>query len=178
MTFENPFNDEAYLYREISETANSVLPWLIFARRLYYGGWLLSEYSEKGHIVKDVRNVARMLLGMSIECYLKAYYVKNGNKIHVDEELKLTKHSLDKLVDDVTFCVSSEEKMILSYLSMFITVKGRYPIPKNLKQMKSPEFDNSAFTEKYVLNWKDEYDEVCCGIVKRLEESLSSRSTS
>ena len=156
---------------ELKESANTVFPWLISARRLLQSAYLLDKNSEVGELYKDVRNVARMCAGMAIECYFKAYFVACGNEIHDGKsQQKLGAHDLPAMAKRVGFTVTPEQERVLHYLSMWVRVKGRYPVPLKLEDMLIHPDDTDAypFTE-HMLAWDDDSDDICMEIVREAE---------
>jgi hypothetical protein len=158
---------------ELAETANAPFPWLIFARRLVQSAYLLDSNSEKDNVFKDVRNVARMCMGMAIEGYLKAFYVASGNKIHDGKkQARLNKgHDLTILANDVNFQITPAQQKVLYYLSGYISIKGRYPTPIKLENMKLHNNDLNAH-EEFGLRWDPEFDDVCNELIKLLETQI------
>lgn len=156
---------------EIQESANTVFPWLISARRLLQSAYLLDKNSEVGELYKDVRNVARMCAGMAIECYFKAYFVACGKEIHDGKlQQKLGSHDLAAMAKRVGFPVTPEQVRVLHYLSMWVRVKGRYPVPLKPEDMliHPDDKDVHPFTER-MLVWDDRSDDVCMEIVREAE---------
>ena len=161
---------------EIAETANSTFAWLIFARRLVQSAYLLDNNSVKGELYKDVRNVARMCMGMAIECYFKAYFIASGNVLHDGKKQeKFGAHNLPEMAKEVQFAVTAEQEKILYYLSMWVRVKGRYPVPLKPDDMKIHPDDIIAnpWTE-HLLVWDDKSDDLCMEIVRAAESRISS----
>jgi len=160
------------IYTDIADTANSKFAWLIFARRLGLSASLLDNHSVKGDLYKDVTNVARMCMGMAIECYFKAYFIASGNVLHDgNNQNTLGSHNLRSMAKEVGFTVTEEQEKVLHYLSMFVKVKERYPVPLKADDMKihpSDRDDNPL--EEYLLVWNERSDEACMEVVIALED--------
>jgi hypothetical protein len=162
---------EVDITAEIADTANTVFPWLIHARRLAQSAYLLDHHSEEKHLYKDVRNVARMCAGMAVECYFKAYFVACGNKLHDGKkQKKFGVHALVEMAKHVGFEVDLEQERVLHYLSMWVRVKGRYPVPLKPDDMKIHDADKSANPfEEHLLVWNERSDEICVDIFREAE---------
>lgn len=91
---------------------------------------------RKGEVVTPaVLSVRAMLLGYAVECALKCYWVKRGNKI-----IKAGKfvgvpgvrdgHNLVQLSQIVGFRANPREIDVLARLAKFIRFAGRYPVAK------------------------------------------------
>lgn len=161
----------------ISETANEVFPWLIFARRLRHSAYVLDKNSEPRELYKDVHNVARMCIGMAIECYFKAYYVACGNSIHDGKKQKtFGAHNLSTMALNVGFQISDEQKRVLHYLSMWVRVKGRYPVPLKAEDMEIFPEDAAKFPfTKHMLAWDQRSDEVCMELIQEMETQIAAK---
>ena len=150
------------IHVDIVDSANSEFAWLIFARRLGMSASILDRNSIKGDLYKDVTNVARMCMGMAIECYFKAYFIASGNVLHDGNNQKtLGRHNLLSMANEVGFTVTEEQKKVLHYLTMFVKVKGRYPVPLKADDMKihTGDLDDNPF-EEHLLVWNERSDEV------------------
>lgn len=159
---------------DIAQTANAEFSWLIFARRLVQSAYLLDKHSETGELYKDVRNVARMCAGMAIECYLKAYFVADGNHLHDGEKQKtFGAHDLPAMAKAVDFVVTPEQERVLYYLSMWVRVKGRFPVPLKPQDMKIHPDDAVSYPyEEYRLVWDETSDDVCMDIIREAEARI------
>ena len=163
---------DAFQKIQLAQTANGVFPWLISARRLIQSAYLLDRGSDPKEIHTDVMNVARMCAGMAIECYLKALYLAKGNRLHDGRKQKrLGSHNLSRMAKDVGYKASAEQEKVLHYLSMFVRVKGRYPVPLALDDMAVHPDDRTPF-DQFALKWEERYDEVCVDIVRNLEKTI------
>ena len=161
----------------LSESANQPFPWLISARRLLHSAYLLDSSSEHKTLYKDVRNVARMCMGMAIECYFKAYYVASGNVLHDGSKQRtFGSHDLAQMADEVCFAVTPEQKKVLHYLSMWVRVKGRYPVPLRLSDMKiHPSDENDNPFDAHLLVWDDNSDDQCMKLVREAETRIAAK---
>lgn len=119
-----------------------------------------------------------MLVGMSIECYLKAYYVASGHKITRNKKSNKLEthgaHNLKAMAQKFNFQTSAKERSVLHYLSMYIRVKGRYPVPLQLKDMKIEDETPEKGLGDYVLIWESDYDDICIQMVTRLENEIKN----
>lgn len=156
------------------ETANSVFNWLVMARRLIHSAHLLDSQSVEFDVYKDVRNVARMCMGMALECYLKALYLANGNILHNGKEQKtFGSHDLVGMAKDVGFIVTPDQEKVLYYLSMYLLIKGRYPVPLKLHKMKLHPTDITPF-ETHGIKWDEASYEICNDMVRSLEQCIAN----
>lgn len=73
-----------------------------------------------------------MLMGLSFELLLKAFYVANG-------KTPPKHHHLDSLTNECSFEFTSKDYIILKILSGYITWQGRYPTPKDKKDKNTEE---------------------------------------
>jgi len=162
---------------KIAQTANDAFSWLIFARRLARSAYLLDKHSEPGEPYKDVRNVARMCAGMAIECYLKAYFVADGNLLHDGEKQKtFGAHDLPEMAKAVGFTVTPEQERVLYYLSMWVRIKGRFPVPLKPQDMKIHPDDVASYPyEEHRLVWDDTSDNVCVEIIREAEARIAKK---
>lgn len=157
---------------QLAQTANGVYPWLISARRLIQSAYLLDKESKPHEIHTDVSNVARMCAGMAIECYLKALYLARGNLLHDGKRQKrFGAHNLSKMAKDVGFDLVGKQDKVLHYLSMFVRVKGRYPVPLALDDM-AVHPDDMTPIDRFSLKWDENYDQICVEIVRALESAI------
>lgn len=73
--------------------------------------------------------VALMLVGYSLEVYLKSMQIlKNGIEKYIEEENKTKHHNLEKLSQFIPD-LSDKDKAILKNLTHFVYWAGRYPDP-------------------------------------------------
>ena len=95
---------------------------------------LFAQHSESVTPPEEifVQSPALLLLGLGIECYLKAAWLKNGNKLTQDGKfvgVNRHNHDLVFLAEKLEFNLNVEEREVLENLSYFVTGPGRYPIP-------------------------------------------------
>lgn len=86
-------------------------------------------------IMPAVLSVRAMLLGYAIECALKCYWIKSGNKIvragkFVGVPGAGSEHNLARLAQIVGFGADTHELEVLTRLAKFIRFAGRYPVAK------------------------------------------------
>ena len=90
---------------------------------MHKGNDLLKVSSNENKQKKPNSDVCYMLLGMSIECFLKGIFAaKNQDIEHT--------HKLKKLANALNIDLTSREKDILEYLTECVFWLGRYPNPK------------------------------------------------
>ena len=100
--------------------------------------------------------VEAMLLGMAIECLLKAMWIKNHEawkKVGLTDKGKLTKlktHNMQNIAKEAKVVVSSEENELLEKLSDFIVFAGRYPIATTSEQMKPISKPSGTVVRGYI----------------------------
>ena len=115
-------------------------------------------------------------MGMAIECYFKAFYVSAGNVLHDGKKQKtFGAHDLTEMADDVGFVVTPEQRKVLYYLSMWVKVKGRYPVPLRLDDMKIHVSDEAGNPfSPHLLVWDDSSDELCMELVCEAENRIAA----
>jgi hypothetical protein len=95
-------------------------------------------------VMPAVLAVRAMLLGYAIECAMKCYWVKRGNKMvrngkFVGVSGAGAEHNLVQLAKLVGFTPTQREADVLTRLAKFIRFAGRYPIAKNPEDMAPRE---------------------------------------
>lgn len=115
-----------------------------------------------------------MCMGMAIECYLKALYLANGNILHDGKkQKKFGSHDLVRMAKEVGFLVTPDQEKVLKYISMYVRIKGRYPVPITLDDMKMHSADIKPF-EKYGIRWNETSYEICNDMIRSLEERIAT----
>jgi len=116
-----------------------------------------------------------LLKGSSLECLLKALYLKKGfgKLIKAGTYKKINnvgEHNLLDLVDHLKISFSKEERFLLNRLTLF-TKMGRYPVPKNWADIK---IQNLPFGGKGGKSFWDESkdDELYCIIRNKILKEL------
>jgi len=141
-------SDEANI-EQFDRTANDSKLWVMRAEDLHTGSQVLRDKvtSLKCDIEKDLAGAVRdmkyvglifqsaMLQGFSIEAFLKANWLVQGNKVAEDghyniPSIKRDSHDLPSIADGVGFPLSVDEREVLARLSLFVSSYGRYPITK------------------------------------------------
>lgn len=123
------------------ELGNRWLAWMYWVFTLEDAARVIGEqtpyHEERKSEVEmpAVLSVRAMLLGYAIECSLKCYWVKRGNKIvragkFVGIPGAGDGHDLVRLSQIVGFVANAREIDILKRLAKFIRFAGRYPIAK------------------------------------------------
>ena len=97
-------------------------------------------------VMPTVLAVRAMLLGYAIECAMKCYWVKRGNKMVANGKFVGVPgagpdHNLAQLGKIVGFKPTDREADVLSRLSKFIRFAGRYPIAKRPEDMAPRDID-------------------------------------
>lgn len=141
--------------KEYDKTGNEPLAWELSADDLEASAAILKEARDGfdpnslklGDEIPDEDKVLfpeLMLRALSLECLLKALWLKQGNKIAEDGEYKGVKgagdHDLLQLAAVVGLKLDKTEKDVLKRLSKIMTSNGRYPIPKNWKAGRIQEW--------------------------------------
>jgi hypothetical protein len=131
---------------------NKWYPWVLKAQELNASAEILrAEYTTRNYLPNDldkyedtmgssgskVFNVILMLWAMAAECFLKALWLKHGEKLMIGGRYKkipdTNDHQLDTLAEALSrrgiFDFTETEIDVLYRLSPFIT-SGRYPISK------------------------------------------------
>lgn len=146
-----------------NEALNNHLAWKLIAKNLNDSSNIISEN-------KNLIHVSTMLKGMCIECLLKCYYIKSGNKINEKNKLN-SGHNLEILANQVKFQLTEKEKKLLQKLSFFIE-RGRYPtFQKNDKYEKTkikPKIGKVKFEEYYLEKFTKTDSEIYNKLITKL----------
>jgi hypothetical protein len=134
--------------------------------------WNIASLTNTDPIPPIIMPVELMLIGMAIECLLKAVWIKRGNDIVKNGTYVgvpgAADHDLLQLASAIKCSLDDREKHVLLRLSHFIQYGGRYPIPKrsdHLRLKRSPCGGKGAAT-----TWKTPSDyRLVDVIVARLE---------
>lgn len=134
---------------------------------------------KKGHVVMpSVLAVRAMLLGYAIECAMKCYWLKLGNKIVKNGKFIGVPgagdgHNLIKLSGIVGFPPTALETDVLTRLAKFIRFAGRYPIAKLPGDM-APHFHGDL--EKVDVGFFSKADfRTCLSILNKLMSMISGK---
>ena len=119
-----------------------------------------------------------LLIGYSIENWLKGYYIIKYKKPLPSELLNiLSTHDLIKLINLVNFKIDREEKEILTRIIAYIRSFAKYPIEINsIKHFENIDFIRSPTVLEAIINCeKNPYKkdkEMIDKIYSRLKESI------
>jgi hypothetical protein len=134
---------------------------------------------KKGHVVMpSVLAVRAMLLGYAIECAMKCYWLKSGNKIVKNGKFIGVPgagdgHNLIQLSKIVGFSPTRREADVLIGLAKFIRFAGRYPIAKLPEEM-APRL--TADLEKVDVGFFSKADfRTCLSILNKLMSIISGK---
>lgn len=116
-----------------------------------------------------------MLQGLTIEVYLKAYWLHTGHKLAKDgkygiDTLRKDNHNLANIASAVLFSISKSEQEVLDMLSLFVSSYGRYPITRKWDQNRMKKNKHGIPTR---LSWNNSH----YTIAEQLIEQLSSATT-
>jgi hypothetical protein len=131
---------------------NHWMAWMYWIFTLEEAARMIGEqayhYEErKGYVVMPaVLAVRAMLLGYAIECAMKCYWLRSGNRIIENGKFKGVTgagadHNLVHLGKIVGFTPTQREADVLSRVSKFIRFAGRYPVAKRPDDMTPREVD-------------------------------------
>jgi hypothetical protein len=132
---------------------------------------------RNGQVVKPAVLAGRaMLLGYAIECAMKCYWIKQGNKIvekgkFVGVPGAGADHNLVQLGKIVGFKPTQRESDVLTRLSKFIRFAGRYPIAKRPDDMAPREIDGPGKVDVGFFSKAD--FRTCLSILNKLMTSIS-----
>jgi hypothetical protein len=108
----------------------------------FYGHFLHTSAQTLGATLKvdDFRQgVYGMLLGYTVEAYLKAKWLIGGGRLAEGGRFvrvpNCGDHELLQLADAVGFKLSTAERHVVNRLSAFVKFAGRYPIPTTAAAM-------------------------------------------
>jgi hypothetical protein len=135
---------------------------------------------KKGHVVMpSVLAVRAMLLGYAIECAMKCYWLKRGNKIVKNGKFVGVPgagdgHNLVQLSRIVGFSPTARETAVLARLAKFIRFAGRYPIAKLPDEM-APLL--TADLEKVDVGFLSKAEfRTCLSILNKLMSMISGKT--
>ena len=172
------------------QTANDSKIWVLRAEDLHTASAVLREKvtSLKFDLENDLEGALRemkfagivyqsaMLQGFSIEAFLKAYWLVQGNKVAEDGQysipsIKRDSHDLPSIADGVGFTLSTEEREVLSRLSLFVSSYGRYPITKKWQHNPLTPNENGVL---HRMSWNDSDHMVAEAILERLKTATKT----
>ena len=122
--------------------------------------------------------VRAMLLGYAIECAMKCYWVRRGNKIVKNGKFigvpgAGADHNLVQLAKIVGFTPNPRESAVLTRLAKFIRFAGRYPIAKLPQDMAPREIDGLG---KIDIGFFSKADfRTCLSILNKLMTMISGK---
>ena len=148
--------------------ADNPQAWRMSAENLLRGARAVgSEICISGTLTDTIVSVQAMLIGMSIECSLKALWLKQDRRYATrgegflrDGKLNLRviegarKHKLRKMATTVGLSDVAELEL-LERLSWFISWAGRYPVPLSAGQMLPKNMENSGQVIPRVISVED-----------------------
>jgi hypothetical protein len=168
--------------------ANDKVLWLNRAKDLHLSASILREkwntveaggFDPQGNLTQaflvfntiGILAQAAMLQGFTIEVYLKAYCLHQGNILSEDGEyelpgLKRDNHDLVAIAAAVGFPLAMDESEVLARLSLFVTSYGRYPITKRWQQ-NPLKVDVDGIAKR--MSWNDADHEVAERVIERLK---------
>jgi len=139
------------------------------------------EEEHNGNVVMPaVLAVRAMLLGYALECGMKCYWVKCGNKIvqngkFVGVRGAGAEHNLVQLAKVVGFTPTQREADVLTRLAKFIRFAGRYPIAKNPDDMAPREIDGLGKIDSGFFSKAD--FRTCLSILNKLMSLISGKKS-
>jgi hypothetical protein len=148
--------------------ADNPQAWRVSAENLLRGSRAVGrEVRVSGTLIDVIVSVQAMLVGMSIECSLKALWLKQdrryaraGTGFLRDGKLQLAamkgaaKHDL-RMMATVVGVVDVAELELLERLSWFVLWAGRYPVPGTADQMVPKHFKKSGQVIPRVIRVED-----------------------
>lgn len=152
--------------------ANNFLIWKLKAEELVAAAVILANNREieRKKFLKERKMTNSvdtflpelMMWAYSIECLLKAVYLKTGGKLIQEKKLipKWGSHNLVQFAHDVGIKLSDDETGILKELTIVATSIGRYPIAKKIEETPME------------VNWLDNKMPVMINIIKMLSEAI------
>jgi len=129
-------------------------------------------------VMPAVLAVRALLLGYAIECAMKCYWVKCGNKMvkngrFVGVPGASADHDLVRLGKVVGYRLTDRESDVIARLSKFIRFAGRYPIAKQPDDMTPREIDGLG---KIDVGYFSKADfRTCLSILNKLMTLISGK---
>ncbi|RVU78439.1 hypothetical protein [Pantoea dispersa] len=143
------------------ELKNPVL-WLSHARALSDAATIIiktnNSYEHLQPLIRKMADrqfcsVGLMLVGLSIEVYIKGFYIySKGIEGYKSSEKEFQHHNLSKLAK-IFFTLEEKDYAILRALTIFIYWAGRYPDPGAKKLLELEEL--FTLSEKFEITIKD-----------------------
>jgi hypothetical protein len=126
-------------------------------------------------VMPSVLAVRAMLLGYAIECAMKCYWIKQGNKIVENGKFVGVRgagadHNLVQLGTIVGYKPTQRDSDVLARLSKFIRFAGRYPIAKHPDDMAPREIDGLGKIDVGFFSKAD--FRTCLSILNKLMTSI------
>ncbi|WP_221030920.1 hypothetical protein [Actomonas aquatica] len=169
------------------ETGNSVDAWKQKAEELSFcAEGLQSHADSESSKVYDLQKqiilqmssfwVKQMLRGFTLECLLKALWLKNGNSLCDQGRYNgldgIKNHRIHEMAPKVGFQTNDTEKRVLRILGAFATSGGRYPV---FTKYDSLSKDFGSGNPKFILEWnlqelEPAYFELRRKLVNEIEE--------
>ena len=175
---------------QFDQTANDFKAWVSRAEDLYTSSEVLREkvtslkLDIQNDLVEAIRDLkyagltfqSAMLQGFSMEAFLKAYWLTQGNKVAEDghysiPSIKQDFHDLPSIADGVGFALSNDEREVLHRLSLIVSSYGRYPINKRWQHNPLTP-DKHGIPHR--LSWINEDHAVAETIIERLINATRS----
>jgi hypothetical protein len=175
---------------QFDRTANDSKQWAMRAEDLHTASQVLRDKvtSLKFDIENDPAGAVRdmkyagltfqsaMLQGFSIEAFLKAYWLVQGNKVAEDghyniPSIKHDSHDLPSIAVGVGFTLSTDEREVLTRLSLIVSSYGRYPITKRWQHNPLTPDQNGI---PHRLSWNNQDHTTAEAIIERLTKPTAA----
>ncbi len=158
--------------------------WLNYARSLKSAADLLSPtfqkeldapYSppKKNNFKTSIGQIYLMMVGFSVENYLKGIYItEDSNVIKDDRLIKLNRHGLLQLMSELKFKLTKKEIDLVERLEEFVLWAGRYPIPTKFERL-IPKKHREGTKFAFIVYSLSTDIEVASKLLLKLDKKLS-----
>jgi len=171
---------------DFDRAGNDPLCWYRMAQSLHASARILfKKYKEvciEMNKVKEgiapieifINEQSLLLEGFALEAALKGLFAEQGGTIAKDGKIIIKKsHLLIYWCEQTSIVPDTEEKKILTILSLLITSYGRYPIPDYYLKKSLERTIEKGFTPRYI--WQDKYYEIINDFIEnKIGISISS----
>lgn len=166
---------------DYKKSANEFWRWKDAGDNLYISAIILEQHYQDamGEVKKATLPLAGQILSQiiylkaeSLELYLKALFIKQGNLATKNGELtkSLDSHNLSRLCELTNTPFNNHQKVLLNKLTDAISHWGRYPVPKEWTKWR-PTIKEIVGIQP-IYTWLDRDDEVLENLLLKIKSLL------
>lgn len=130
--------DDPTRKKDFEKSANEYFRWVFNANSFLNVSIILEDKfkSENTHLKDELLSQLIYFKACSLELYLKALYIKQGNKVTENGKFIFDIHNLVKICILTKIPIDNIQRELLHKLTDFITTWGRYPVPLYYKKWR------------------------------------------